>query len=246
MLKLNTIYNEDCITGMKKIEDNSIDLIVTSPPYNINIPYADYQDNLNWKDYLKWCEQWLIECYRILKDDGKICINHYICFKDFNKKDDRFPLMDIRAIQEKIGFKVSKLVIWPDKTKSKLTAWGSWLSASSPYIQTPYEGILISYKKQWKKKHKGKSTISKQDFIEGVSGIWNLGTTHNKNIPAVFPLKLPLTCLHLLTYETDIVLDPFLGSGTTAIACKQTNRNYIGFEISKKYYKLAKEKLSEL
>ncbi len=79
-MELNKIYNEDCIDGMKKIPTCSIDLIVTSPPYNIGVNYENYNDNKDWDDYLLWTEEWLIECFRILKDDGRICINHYIGF----------------------------------------------------------------------------------------------------------------------------------------------------------------------
>ena len=136
---------------------------------------------------------------------------------------------------ESIGYNVSKLVIWNDPTMSKLTAWGSWLSASAPNIQTPTEGILIGYKKQWKKLTSGKSTISQEDFKEAVSGVWNIGTTVGYT-KACFPEKLPRLCIQLLTYEGDTVLDPFSGSGTTCYVAKGLNRNYIGFEISEAYY----------
>lgn len=152
-MKVNEIYNLDCLDGLSKVEDNSVDLVVTSPPYNINVKYDSYNDNKQWEEYLEWCEKWIRECYRILKDDGRMYINHYISFTDTNKKE-RFPLYDFISIQNKIGMHPSKIVVWEDTTKSKLTAWGSWLSASSPYIQTPYEGILISYKNQCAKKRK--------------------------------------------------------------------------------------------
>ena len=242
-MEVNKIYNEDCIEGMKKLENNSIDLIVTSPPYNIGIEYDNYDDSkMNWNEYLLWCEEWLRECYRILKDDGRICINHYICFKDL-QNNSQFPLMDLRNIMNSIGFKSHKLITWVDATKSTLTAWGSWLSASSPYIQTPCEGILIGYKKQWKKLNKGNSTISKEDFIKGVGGIWNFKPETKPLTKACFPKALPLQCIQLLTYENDIVLDPFAGSGTTGLACKEINRKYIGFEISKNYCKIANKRL---
>ena len=242
-LDINNIYNMDCIDGLKLIADDSIDLIVTSPPYNVGIEYDSYEDSIPWEDYLSWCKDWLSECFRVLKDDGRICVNHYIAFRSPNfdsngckdGESDRFPLFDIKAIMESIGYNVSKLVIWNDPTMKKLTAWGSWLSASSPHIQTPTEGILIGYKKQWKKLTSGKSTISQEDFKEAVSGIWNIGTTIGYT-KACFPEKLPRLCIQLLTYEGDTVLDPFSGSGTTCYVAKGLNRNYIGFEISEAYY----------
>lgn len=242
--KVNKIYNQDCITGMKLLDDNSIDLVVTSPPYNIGIKYDIYKDIKPWNEYLSWCKEWLTEIYRVLKDDGRCCINHYINFRDLEKVD-RFPLMDIRNIQEEIGFNVNKLIIWEDKTYACFTAWGSWQSASSPHIQTPYEGILISCKNQWKKINKGENTISRDDFMLGVSGVWKIGTNKNNKIPATFPIKLPQLCIELLSYKNDLVLDPFVGSGQTVFACKKTGRRFIGFEISSNYCKYINNKLKE-
>jgi len=241
---INKIICGDCLEVMKEIPPNSIDLIVTSPPYNIGINYGVYKDNISWEDYLKWSRKWLRMCYILLKDDGRICINHYINFRDLNKIS-RFPIMDIRSIQEEIGFNVYKLIVWEEKTKSCLTAWGSWKSASAPYIQTPYEGILISYKNQWKKKTKGVDTISKENFIKGVSGVWNLGTNKNKEVPATFPIALPKLAIELLSFKNDIILDPFGGSGQTSMAAKATGRRYIGIELNPKFCKIARDRLKE-
>ena len=241
----NQIYNIDCIDGMHQIDNNSIDLIVTSPPYNIGIDYDCYSDNKPWNEYLNWIRKWLTECYRILKPDGRICINHYLNYQDRWEKVSRFPLYDIQRIQEEIGFHVHKLCLWSDVTRAKFTAWGSYLSASAPYINTPYEGVLISYKQQWKKTQKGVSTIDKELFKEGVSGIWKLGTVQGKT-KACFPEKLPTMCIQLLSYQNDIVLDPFVGSGTTAIAAKKLGRQYIGFEISPEYCNIANTQLANI
>ena len=244
MLSLNNIYNIDCIDGLSQIDDNSIDLIVTSPPYNVGIDYDSWNDCMPWDKYLDWCRQWLEECYRVLKDDGRICINHYIAFSpiDFSKNTKehicRFPLFDFREIMTKIGFNVHKIAIWEDRSMKKFTAWGSWLSASSPNMQTPYEGILIGYKKQWDKINKGISTINKTEFMEGVSGIWNLGTTIGMT-KANFPETLPHMCINLLSFYDDIILDPFSGSGTTCKVAKELGRRYIGFEISQNYCNVA-------
>jgi site-specific DNA-methyltransferase (adenine-specific) len=150
--------------------------------------------------------------------------------------------MDFRNIQEKIGFNVHKIAVWPDRSMKKFTAWGSWLSASAPNIQTPYEGILISYKNSWKKLDKGESTINKEMFIQGVSGIWDLGTTTGLT-KANFPESLPKMCIELLTYKGDLVVDPFMGSGTTAKAAIGSGRNYIGFEISPNYTEVANHRI---
>lgn len=244
MLEKNKIYNMDCVEFLESIGENSIDLIVTSCPYNVGIDYDAWNDNMPWEKYLEWCESWIKECYRVLKDDGRMCINHYLNFNDCNKKD-QFPLFDFREIQKKIGFHTSKLVIWTDNNISKLTAWGSWMSASSPYIRLPYEGILISYKNQWKKINKGKSTISKEDFIEGVSGVWNLRPETHGYTKANFPVSLPERCINLFTYENDCVIDIFMGSGSTAIASLKTNRDFIGCDISKEYCEIANKRIKD-
>ena len=241
---INKIHNMDCIEGLKLIPNESVDLIVTSPPYNLGVDYDSWNDSMKWSDYMEWNKKWLSECYRILKDDGRICINHYLNFQDRWEKVSRFPLYDIQRIQEELGFNVHKLCLWEDTTRKKFTAWGSYLSASAPYINTPYEGILISYKKQWKKLNKGESTICKELFMQGVGGIWRLGTTRGKT-KACFPEKLPQMCIELLTYVGDTVLDPFMGSGTTAKVAKELGRNYIGFEISKEYCEIAENRIKE-
>ena len=239
------LYNGDCLKILKNIEDSSIDLIVTSPPYNIGINYNSYSDNLEWHDYLEWVNTWVKECYRVLKHDGRMCINHYINFVDLQKVE-RFPLFDIKIIQEKNTLFVRKLIIWEDTQKSKLTAWGSWLSASSPYIQTPYEGILISSKnKDWKKLNKGKSTINKKEFIYAVSGVWKIRPETKGLTKANFPVALPERCINLLTYENDTVLDLFMGSGTTGVACVNTNRKFIGIELDKNYFETAEKRIKE-
>lgn len=241
MLPLNTIYNMDCIEGLKLIDDGTIDLIVTSPPYNVGIDYDSWNDCMPWNEYLEWCERWLRECYRVLKDDGRICINHYIAFSPIDFSDSggahkcQFPLFDFRTIMTNIGYNVNKIAIWEDISRKKFTAWGSWLSASSPNIQTPYEGILIAYKKVWKKENNGVSTIDRDTFLEGVSGIWSCGTTVGYT-KACFPEKLPKICIELLSYKDDVVLDPFSGSGTTCWVAKSSNRKFIGFEISEAYW----------
>ena len=244
-MQVNDIYNMDCVDGLKQVDDNSIDLIVTSPPYNIGIEYDSWNDNMPWDDYLVWCETWLAECFRVLKPDGRICINHYFCFAPRKNGDDcsRFPLFDIKNIMDRIGYHSHKLIMWDDITVKKFTAWGSWKSASSPFIQTPFEGILIAYKDQWNKMNKGESTIDKDDFVEGCCGVWHLGTTQSYTV-ASFPEKLPQMCISLLSYKDDLVLDPFSGSGTTCYVAKGLGRRFLGFEISEAYWRESKSRLN--
>lgn len=236
------LINGDCLIEMKKIPDKSIDLVVTSPPYNLGIEYENYKDSLSWKDYYSWCEKWLLELFRVCKEDGKICINHY--FSMGNSIERTAPIPTLNSICEKIGFKHHSIAFWSDTTICKRSAWGSWLSASAPYISSPMEGILIMYKNIWKKQVKGESTISKEDFMEGCLGYWKFGTEKNDH-PAPFPKRLPQLCIELLTYKNDLVLDPFMGSGTTGFVAKEKNRNFIGIEISPVYFDIAQKRIAQ-
>jgi len=205
------IYNGDCIDIMKKIPDNSIDLVITSPPYNCGIKYDIYEDNKNWKDYLNWCENWLIGIKRILKNDGRICLNILLEMGINNNKKRVSPYAEFYHIFNKIELNPFGSPVWTDSHRVKFTAWGSWLKASSPYIYNPYEIILLGYKNQWKKENKGKSTISKEEFMMGCSGIWKLKTQTKELTKANFHIDLPELCIKLLSYENDLILDPFVG-----------------------------------
>jgi DNA modification methylase len=131
-MDFNQIYNEDCITGMQKLPDNCIDLCVTSPPYNLGVKYDVYNDWMEWSDYYVWCEQWLNEVYRVLKPDGRFCLNHYLSCG--TSKTRSAPLLNLNCICNKIGFKHHGISVWDERTLTKYQAWGSWKSASAPYI----------------------------------------------------------------------------------------------------------------
>lgn len=241
-VEINKIYNEDCLNTLTRIPDNYVDLTVTSPPYNLGIKYDIYLDKRPNEEYFAWMEYWLTELYRITKSEGRVCINHYLSMDGVRCS----PISNIISIATKIGFKYHGLAVWNDPTLSKLTAWGSWLSARAPYVNTPYEGVVIFYKEHWRKTSPGITNIPKDEFIAASSGVWNLKTARSQYHPAVFPESLPSRCIQLFSYEGDLVYDPFMGIGTTAVACKKLNRNFIGSEISKRYCQVAEKRLNEI
>jgi len=224
------------------IPDNSIDLIVTSPPYNVGIRYNSHNDTISYDDYLKWTEKWLKKALQLVKPDGRMCLNIPL---DKNKGGQQSVYADITAIAKKIGWEYHSTIIWNEGNISRRTAWGSWLSASAPYVIAPVETIVILYKETWKKKKKGKSDITREEFIEWTNGLWTFSGESKKKIghPAPFPLELPKRCIKLFSYVGDTVLDPFLGSGTTVIAAYKLKRKAIGIEIDEKYFKLAIERI---
>lgn len=242
-----TIYNED-ILKIDAIDENSVDLIVTSPPYDVDIKYESYDDSIPYDKYLEFTRKWLTRCYDFVKDDGRLCLNIPLD-KSRGRDEEGFQsvYVDITNIAKEVGWKYQSTIIWNEQNISRRTAWGSWMSASAPFVIAPVEVIVVMYKKKWKKRKKGESDITRDEFIEWTNGVWNFSGENRKKVghPSPFPVELPKRCIKLFSYVGDIVLDPFLGSGTTLIACLLTNRVGIGVEIDRKYCKLAVKRLKE-
>lgn len=236
-----TIYNDDFLKT-EYVEKGSVDLIVTSPPYNVDIKYNSYDDRMSYSDYLDFTREWLSKCYELAKDDGRFCLNIPL---DINKGGQQSVCADVTTIAKQVGWKYHSTIIWNEQNISRRTAWGSWLSASAPYVIAPVEVIVVLYKKHWKKSGKGKSDITKEEFVEWTNGVWNFMGESKKRVghPTPFPIELPRRCIKLFSFVGDIVLDPFLGSGTTLIACVQTRRRGIGVEVDKAYCEISKRRI---
>jgi len=236
------IYNTDFLTT-NCIEEETIDLVITSPPYNVGIKYNSYYDKMTYERYLSFTREWLTKCYRLIKEDGRFCLNIPL---DKNKGGQQSVYADITTIAKQVGWKYHSTIIWNEQNISRRTAWGSWLSASAPFVIAPVEVIVILYKDRWKKiSGSRKSDISKREFIEWTNGVWNFIGESRKRVrhPAPFPVELPRRCIKLFSFVGDIVLDPFLGSGSTLIACLLTDRKGIGIEIDKNYCEIARKRL---
>lgn len=228
-----------------QIKEKSIDLIVTSPPYNLNMNYGEYKDGLPYNEYLKFTGNWLKKAFDSTKRDGRLCLNIPL---DKNKNGNQSVCADITEIAKQVGWKYKNTIIWNEGNISRRTAWGSWLSASAPCVIAPVETIVIFYKKDWKKTSGSKiSDIDKREFIEWTNGLWTFQGESKKRVghPAPYPLELAKRCIKMFSFVRDTILDPFLGSGTTLIAAKLLNRNGVGVEIDETYCKLAKKRLIE-
>ena len=231
----------DCLEKMKELPDESVHCVITSPPYNVGLNYNYYDDNKEHQLYLDFMKKVFIQSYRVLSKDGRMIVNIG------DGKNGSIPThSDFIQICKKIGFQVLTTIIWNKNTTSNRTAWGSFMRASSPSFPRCFEYILV-FRKSHKLLRKGVSTISKEEFIQFSNGYWNMNTEKLKKVghPAAFPLQLPERCIKLFTYEGDVVLDPFMGSGTTGVACINTNRKFIGIELDKNYYDISCKRIKE-
>lgn len=234
------LYNASC-TDVNTIPKESVDLFVTSPPYNVGIDYNSNEDNFDYQEYLLWCEQWLSNCYYWGKDGCRFALNIPL---DKNKGGQQSVGADITTLCKKIGYHYHSTIIWNEGNISRRTAWGSWLSASAPYVIAPVELIVILYKGEWKKQIRGVSDISKDEFMAWTNGVWTFNGESKKRIghPAPFPRELPKRCIKLFSFVGDVVCDPFSGSGTTMIEAAVNNRAFLGIEIDKGYCELSKKR----
>lgn len=253
MVEINKIYPKNCIGGLKEIPNEYVDLVITSPPYNAGINYDIYDDKVSKEDYLKMMEKAGKQLFRVLKNDGRLCINIGMVSKDNERDEFYFIAFEIYNLYVKLGFIPREVIHWVKGSSDKVfyranTAWGSWKSASNPHLRSISELILVFNKKHWGKQSDGESDITANEFKWWTKSIWFMVAdceTHKKGHPAVFPEELPKRLIKLYSYVGDVVLDPFCGIGTTCIVAKRFKRKFIGYEISEKYCKIAEKRLAQ-
>jgi DNA modification methylase len=229
--------------SMVELPENSIHLMITSPPYNAK---KEYDLDLSLDEYLALLNKVWIETYRVLVPGGRACIN----VASLGRK----PYIPLHAliIQQmlEIGFLMRGEIIW-NKAASAAgsTAWGSWLSPANPTLRDVHEYILVFCKNSYQRAnpHNRTATISKDEFLEFNKSVWNFATESARKIghPAPFPIELPYRLIQLYTFQEDVVLDPFMGSGQTALAAQQTTRHFVGYENVPNYVQLANNRLAE-
>lgn len=225
--------------AMTPIPDNSVGLAFTSPPYNVG---KDYDDDMSMESYLALIGQVASEVYRVLCPGGRYVVN----IANLGRK----PYIPLHAyfyeIHQQIGFLPMGEIIWRKaKGASGNCAWGSWQSAKAPRLRDLHEYLLVFTKEKFGRPDKGESDISRDEFMAATLSIWEINAESAKRVghPAPFPVALAERVIRLYSYVGDVVLDPFMGSGTTAVAAVQNQRHYVGFDISAEYCTLAEERI---
>ncbi len=263
------VINGDCIEVMASMPENSIDLIVTSPPYGVGIDYDVHQDDMVWEEYAEFTRVWMEQAYRVLKDDGRIALNIPYEINRQDKGGRIFMVSEVWQIMKQIGYKFFGVVDLEEESphRSRTTAWGSWMSPSAPYIYNPKECVILAYKNKHIKKVKGQpewigemgevegkdgnmrpkmmyTEQQKREFIDLVFGQWNYFADTRSLTKATFSMDIPTKAIKILTYKNDIVLDPFAGSGTSLVAAETLDRRWIGIELSPSYSKVAQDRVN--
>lgn len=242
-----TLIYGDCIEKMRTLPDKSVDCIVTSPPYWKGFAYEAYFNS--YKQYLDWCEVWLKECKRLLKPGGTLFLN---VINDSEITIRAFEIMEIAT--RKLMYKLHDTIIWyrynqqPANTTRQLTNQCEYIFM----LRHTSAGVCLNKEAAFERH----SRIFKTHNVGNVWEIpFNSGKQHKSGFGrketqsrwghSGFPLELPETCILLSTNENDVVLDCFMGSGTTGIACVNTHRNFIGIELDKNAFEIAGQRIEE-
>jgi site-specific DNA-methyltransferase (adenine-specific) len=240
MIGLNQILNESC-QNMYQIPDEAVHLTVTSPPYNVG---KAYEDDLDLDEYLNFICKVFSEVYRVTVNGGRVVINI--------ANTGRNPYIPLTTyytnIMEKLGFLHRGVIVW-DKGASggNKTSWGSWMSATNPSLRDINEFILCFSKGGMARKEEGESDLTRDEFLCYTKSVWKISAESAARIghPAPYPVELPFRAIKLYSFKNDIVLDPFMGSGSTAIGALKAGRHFIGYELNEKYIQIAEKRIQE-
>lgn len=270
MIETGKVINGNCIDEMNKLPESSIDLIVTSPPYNVGIDYDNHDDRMTMDEYWEFTKEWLTSAFNVLKDDGRIAVNIPYEVNVQDRGGRVLFMSEFWSIMKQVGFKFFGLVDLDEDSphRSKTTAWGSWMSPSAPYIYNPKECVILAYKHKHIKKVKGEAQWKgnweqvpdekiegyfknklvytpedKKEFMDLVYGQWSYFADTKQMTKATFSMDIPMKAIKILTYKNDVVLDPFTGSGTSLCAAEILGRKWIGIELSENYSRVAKERV---
>lgn len=228
---------------MDELPDCCVHLMVTSPPYNVG---KDYDEDWTLDEYRDFLRRVMREVHRVLVPGGRACLN----VANLGRK----PYLPLHAYiiadMLDLGFLMRGEIIW-DKASSASpsTAWGSWCSPKNPTLRDVHEYILVFSKDRWDRPNpKGRpASITKEEFLSFTKSVWTFPPEQATKVghPAPFPVELPYRLIQLYSFQGEVVLDPFIGSGTTAIAALKAGRYFVGYDIDPVYVQLALRRIRE-
>ncbi len=247
------LYNGISEEVIPTLEDNSIDLVITSPPYNVDLgnnkfndsPYDLYNDNKDHKEYISWLKGIFKKIYPKLKSGGRCVIN----IGDGKNGKVATHSDIIQFMTHDLRYILMANIIWQKSQISNRFSWGSYKSPSCPSFPKPFEYIMIFAKENTKLQEKGETDLTAKEFQEWAFSVWNIAPeTKMKKIghPACFPVNLPYRLIKMLSWKNATILDPFNGAGTTGVACELLERKYIGIEMSKKYCDITVKRINNI
>ncbi len=239
---IDKLYNRSS-ESMAELPDNCVHLMVTSPPYNVG---KDYDDDLSQGEYFELLSNVWRETYRVLAPGGRACIN----VANLGRRP-YIPLSSYICMEMiDIGFLMRGEIIWNKSAGAGVScAWGSWRSPSNPVLRDTHEYVLVFCKDAFARKKPGDdsrtATIERDEFLEYTKSVWAFPPESARRVqhPSPFPVRLPARLIKLYTYSGDLVLDPFAGSGTTAVAALRTGRHFVGYEVSAEYIEIARHRI---
>jgi site-specific DNA-methyltransferase (adenine-specific) len=247
--------------SMTAVPSNSVALVVTSPPYFAG---KAYEQDLgvgevpgSYLEYLELLRDVFSECRRVLEPGGRIAVN----VANLGRKPYRSLSADvIRILQDDLGLLLRGEIIWVKaEGASGSCAWGSYRSATNPVLRDVSERIVVASKGRFSRARSERrkqarvaaglpheDDLTAEEFAEATLDVWRIRPERAKRVghPAPFPVELPERCIRLFTYRDDVVLDPFLGSGTTAVAALRTGRHYVGYDLEQEYVDLAEARIA--
>jgi len=237
---LQEIICGDCAEILPSLGEEIVSLTVTSPPYNVDIPYDNHSDHMPYKEYLDWMKNIWEEVFKITKDGGRLALN--IAPTGIS------PFVpvhhDLVSVCSSVGWTLRAELLWYKQNMGKRTAWGSWMSPSCPHVIPSWEYIYIFHKGSPKLSGSTDPDITREEFLAWSDAFWEIHPETNKRgHPVPFPEELVHRLVKYYTFPGDIVLDPFGGSGTTAKVAKDLGRGYISIDISKEYTQLSRRRV---
>ncbi len=254
----------DCRDALRGMPDSCVHLAITSPPYNVGLEYDGHNDRMSYDDYLAWLLPVWRELYRVLVNGGRFALN----IAPTSIKDFKPIHYDMAAQLRALGFIMRTEILWYKQTMRRRTAWGSWKSPRNPHIVPSWEYVLVFSKGSWTLDgNKQDADIAGKEFIQFSDGFWQIAPetrgrqpflkslykprrgrkapeSRRDGHPAPFPEELIYRLIKFYSYRGNVVLDPFGGTGTVAVVAKKTGRHFIHVDVSKKYCRIAAERLA--